>query len=476
VSKFFILFKKELRELITVATIIPMIIMFLIFFFLGDIIKGMSGGDMITVQAEQSAGDTGENEAAEITISAYSFIGFIDYDQSDLSEYIIDNLKYAGINPVIPEASDPEKAMNELEKYIYEGEDVKIQSLIVINKGFEEAVYSGKIFDDRVPVDVYSSIDSFGLTAVIARASAQSATDAINTLLSQKLFDVYGGDSTADININYIKFPVYSNDYTYLNGKTENVSASEILGYVSSQTMVLPIAIFFIIMMSTQMLAGSIVNEKADKTLETLMTTPLNRMSVLLAKIASSAIYAVIYAVTYIIAYQRFTNSLSGDASYSENFMEALVKFGISFDVAAFALIGAQLFLSVLCGLAISMLIGMMIEDIKTLQAYLMPLVFIIMIPYMLSMFVDLNTLPVIAQVILYAIPFTHTFTAATNLFVQNYTLLAIGIAYQAIFVAVLLTVAVKIFNSDKLFTLGQVLKIKQKNNSRSPLVKFFRR
>jgi ABC-2 type transport system permease protein len=169
----------------------------------------------------------------------------------------------------------------------------------------------------------------------------------------------------------------------------------------------------------------------------------------------------VIYAATYIIAYQRFMKSLGGDASYPEAFMEALEKFGITFDAVAFAVVGAQLFLSVLCGLAISMLIGMMIEDIKTLQAYLMPLVFIIMIPYMLSMFVDLNTLPLIAQILLYAIPFTHTFGAAANLFAQNWPLIAFGLIYQLIFVAALLTVAVRIFNSDKLFTLGQLMKRK---------------
>jgi ABC-2 type transport system permease protein len=398
-------------------------------------------------------------------------IGFIDNDNSELSNYIKDNLPSVKIIPVTPQTAVPEDAMIELENYNLDGEEIKIQSLIVINKGFEAQLLA----KDYVQLDAYSSIDSFSLTAMIAGASAQASTGAINYLLSQKLFEIYGGDP--NINLHYIQSPVYSDDYTYLNGKTENVSAVGVLSYVSSQTMFLPIIIMLLLMMCTQMLAGSIVNEKTDKTLETLMTTPLNRMSVLLAKIFSAAVYAIAYAAAYSVSYKKLMDSLSTGGAYSEEFMAALDKFGITFNIPALAVIGVQLFLSVLCGLAISLLIGMLIEDIKALQAYLLPIVFVIMAPYFLSMFLDINTLPMIARILIYLIPFTHTFTAATNLFTQNYTVIIFGAIYQMIFVAILLTFAVRIFNSDKLFTLGQIMKKKPKNKNKknsSPKGKLF--
>lgn len=467
-SKFFVIFKKEIKELITVQTLFPIILVFVLFYFMGDIMSSMMDGETVTIQTEQSEQSGGGT--TEITISANSLIGFIDYDNSELSNYIKDNLPNAGIMPVIPKSSNPEEAMIELEKYDSNGEEIKIQTLIVINKGFEEQLLAKN--NTFVSVDAYSTIDSFSLTSMISGASAQSATAAVNSLLTQKLFEIYGGD--ASININYLQSPVYSNDYTYLNGKTENVSASGVLSYVSSQTMFLPIIIMLLLLMASQMLAGSIVNEKTDKTLETLMTAPLDRMSVLLAKVLSAAIYAVIYAVTYSIAYKRFMDSMSGGGTYPEEFIAALEKMGIAFDLTALAIIAVQLFLSVLCGLAISLLIGMMIDDIKTLQAYLLPIMFVIMVPYFLSMFLDINTLPMIGKILVYAIPFSHTFTAATNIFVQNYTLIVIGIIYQAIFVTILLTVAVKIFNSDKLFTLGQIMKKKPGKKNGSPLGKLF--
>ena len=464
-NKFLVIFKKELKDLITIQTIFPIVLIFVLFYFMGDIMSSLmeEENNTVTIQSER-IDPQGNSEAAEIEVSASSMIGFIDYDDSELSRYVKEYLPYYGVTPVdMFKLGNPEQAMKELETYNFNGEEVKIQSLIVIPEGFEEKLLN----KETVSVDAYSSIDSFGLTSMISGASSSTATGAINALLSQKLFELYGGDSS--ININYIQSSIQANDYTYLNSKTENVNAVAVLGYVTSQTMFIPIIIMLILIMATQMLAGSIVNEKTDKTLETLMTAPLNRMSVLLAKLISAAAYAIIYAVAFSISYQRFMSTMSGGGTYSEDFIAALENFGITFNIGTLAVIGVQLFLSVLCGLAISLLIGMMIDDIKTLNAYLLPVMFVIMVPYFLSMFLDINSLPVIAKVLVYLLPFTHTFTAATNIFLRNDTLIIIGIIYQVIFVAALLTFAVRIFNSDKLFTLGQMTRKKPTSQSNKP-------
>ncbi|MCL1858715.1 MAG: ABC transporter permease [Oscillospiraceae bacterium] len=460
-NKFFVIFKKELKDLITVQTLFPLVLIFVLFYFLGNMMPSLISDDTVTIQSEQTD-QSGQTSEVEITVSKNSMIGFIDYDKSELSDYIYVNLPTRGITPIIPKSSNPEEAMTELETYNLNGEEIKIQSLIVIPEGLDAKLRAG----EYVSIDAYSSIDSFGLTSMIAGASAQTAIGSINSVLTRELFDLYGGDPSIDIN--YINYPVYSNDYTYLNSKTEKVNATMVLSYVSSQTMFIPIIIMLILMMASQMIAGSIVNEKTDKTLETLMTAPMNRMSVLLAKVLAAAIYAIIYAVVFSISNNNFMGSMAGGDIYPEGFAATLETFGITFNITTLAIVGVQLFLSVLCGLAISLLIGMMIEDIKSLQAYLIPIIFAVMIPYFLSMFLDINTLPLIAKILVYAIPFTHTYTAFTNIFVQNYTLLIFGAIYQAIFVAILLTVAVRIFNSDKLFTLGQIMKKKpgKKNGS----------
>jgi ABC-2 type transport system permease protein len=57
-------------------------------------------------------------------------------------------------------------------------------------------------------------------------------------------------------------------------------------------------------------------------------------------------------------------------------------------------------------------------------------------------------------QIIVYIIPFSHTFLAAPNIFLQNYGIIFIGAAYQFLVFIVLAIVATKIFSSDKILTL----------------------
>ena len=437
-NKFGIILKKEIRDLITVQNIIPLVLMFVLFMFLGNVMGGlMDGGDTIII-----AGESGE-----LAIDTSQVIGFIDNDNSEFSGIIRDTLAAQGIL-ALPSSSDPAQAMQELEAYSFHGEQISVTALVVINPGFESSLRAS----EWTAVDVYTAIDSFGMTAMMGGA-AHSAIAIINDIISHHLM----AEADIEQNVHFLTNPVWANDFTYLNQAVENVPAQAVLGYVTSQTSFVPIIIMIIIMTGASTLATSMANEKADKTLETLMTTPVSRIAVLTAKLLSAAVLAAIYAVVYVFAFQNFSDGLAGGSGFPDGFADMMANFGIVFNAATFALIGAQLFLAVLCGLAIAIIIGMMVDDIKSLQSYILPLTVVIMIPYFVTLFVDINTLPMIAQVGLYIIPFTHAFTAAFNLFVQNYTMIIIGFAYQAVFLVVMMTIAVKIFNSDKLFTLGQI-------------------
>ena len=449
-NKFLVLLKKEAASLINVQTVAPLILIFVMFYFLGNFIGGITKDNNVIVikDSESDESDASGSQAENLEVSKNSIVGFIDNDNSEYSNIIKESLSSMGIL-ALPSSNNPEEAMRELENYNFYGEEIKISSLIVINPGFEESLKKG----DFTAVDVYSAIDSFGILSIASASGSQSAAGMINGIISQRLLS----DANISENIYFLSDPVYAQEYTYLNNKTERINATVILGYVTSQLSFVPIILMVIILMASSTLATSMVNEKADKTLETLMTAPISRVSVLLSKVISAGIYAIVYAIVYIFAFRNFNDSMTSGGTFPEEFIKIIENFGITFSAATFMIIGLQLFLSVLCGLAIALIIGMMVDDIKALQSYIMPLMILIMIPYFLSMFVDINTLPLAGKIAVYIIPFTHTFTAASNLFTQNYTLIIVGLVYQTIFVAIMLTIGVKIFNSDKLFTLGQI-------------------
>ena len=96
-----------------------------------------------------------------------------------------------------------------------------------------------------------------------------------------------------------------------------------------------------------------------------------------------------------------------------------------------------------------------------------MPIMMLAIVPYMISMIADVNSLPTVFRYIVYAIPFTHTFSAIPNLMFGNRTIFFIGLVYQIIVFAVCMFFALRLFMSDKIFTislnLGQKSKYKAK-------------
>ena len=69
------------------------------------------------------------------------------------------------------------------------------------------------------------------------------------------------------------------------------------------------------------------------------------------------------------------------------------------------------------------------------------------------TMFSSIDSLPGFAQVLLFAIPFTHPMVIMQNLMFGNTLWIIGGAAYLLIFTAVTFFATVKIYNSDVLIT-----------------------
>ncbi|HBQ64495.1 MAG TPA: ABC transporter permease, partial [Clostridiales bacterium] len=243
--------------------------------------------------------------------------------------------------------------------------------------------------------------------------------------------------------------------YILLGDRKAAGSPQTVMDYIYSQTLFIPIIIFMIVIMASQMVAMTVTNEKADKTLETLLSAPVKRVSVLTAKMVAAGIMALVFAVFYMFGYLQYMDGFSGGMMRSAmDGGDAISSLGLALGPSDFALIGIQLFLTILICLSLSLILGSMAESQKQLQGLITPMIFLVMIPYVTSMFLDPATMPLPALLLIYAIPFTHTFIAAQNLFLNQYGLLAAGMAYQGLCLVLSVTAAVKVFTTDRIFTL----------------------
>jgi len=77
----------------------------------------------------------------------------------------------------------------------------------------------------------------------------------------------------------------------------------------------------------------------------------------------------------------------------------------------------------------------------------------LLLIPALVLMYVDVNSLPFALQVFIYAIPFSHPIIASKAVTMGNYLTAGLGILYVTAFTLVILYIASRLFATEKILT-----------------------
>jgi len=414
--------KKEVKELLTPSTLVPIIIMAAIFGSLGNIIGGAG------------------QEATKAPV-----IGMVDQDHSVLSAVAGKTLNKSA--NVVYTGSGVSEGLTALEK-----EDGI--ALIIIPSGFGESILSNKSGEYQI----LWIMKGTGLMDTISSSNVDSSLQLASASISKEIID-----SHASVNSTVILNPTVKNETTIFKGKEMvGISPGLISGFMSQQAFVVPLIVLMVIIMAGSMVISSMGTEKENKTLETLLTLPVKRSSIVFGKLAGSAIVGLILAVIYMIGLGYYTSSISAGSPID------MAKYGLTLDAFDYVLVGISLFLGLLSALALCMLLGIFAKNYKSAQTLTMPITLLAMIPMFAVMMLDFNTMPLVGQVLLFAIPFTHPMMAIRSLMFDDYTLVVGGIVYEAIFAMATMAIAVWLFRKDILLT-GR-LTAGEKKRSWSPI------
>ncbi|MCM1529117.1 MAG: ABC transporter permease [Alistipes sp.] len=439
--KFFNLLKKELAELINTQMIVSLIAVVAIFMLMGNV---------MTATVEEAV-------KSEYTVN------ISDRDNTEFTAKLFDTLAEGGakVNVFDTEGDDYAQIL----------EDAGISALVIIPEGFTAAIENGEA-PELISV---ASMNSSAMLSNISNSNS-SALSFISSCISDTFAELSG--LTAE-DVELINSPVTVTENTVVNGRSAAIDTDSIMNKISMQSMILPLVVFVLIMMTSQMLMSAISNEKIDKTLETLLSAPVSRTAILGSKMLAAAIVALLNAVCYMFAFSKFMSgaesSVSGDMAGAAvtDFLpvdKAMEQLGLNLGMGDYILVGVQLFVTIMICLSVSIILGSLVNDTKQAQTMIMPLMFMAMIPYVVSMLADINTLPVVLRIIVYAIPFTHTFSAIPNLSFGNTTLFFAGLAYQIAVLAICLFFALRLFKSDKIltasFNFGQRSKFRKKKGA----------
>ena len=450
--KFINLLKKELSELVNFQMLIGLVATVAIFMILGGVMK-------TTVD---EAVDKSEN----VTIN------ICDRDNTEFTENIIKALDELDDEPDSKVTAKLNIIECEGDDYSAILEDNDISGLVIIPEGFTETL------DKKEPPEI---ISVSRMTSAATMSNMDMGNDAAIELIEACISSTIAEDTGMDADqYKLMEKPVILTENTVVDDKEARISPANIMSKIMMQNMLLPIIVFVLIMMTSQMLMTSISNEKIDKTLETLLSAPVSRLSVIGAKMLAAAVVALINAAVYMFAFSVFvsgatdevTETVSLAAGSSITVDQALDQLGLNLVLSDYLLIGLQLFCTIMICLSVSIILGALIDDAKNVQNMLMPIMMCAMVPYMISILADINELPMVLRILVYAIPFTHTFTAVPNLMFGNNMLFIIGLIYQIIVFIVCIFFSLRLFMSDKLLTvslnMGQKSKYKKKNRKNS--------
>ncbi len=392
---------KEIRELLRPRYILPILLVPILFVALG---QGFGGIDEAT-SGQPSVGvvvnDTGE------------YAAIVNETYSQGAEVV-----YHGTNVSAAEAMERTRAAGGT-------------ALVVVPDGFSERIAAG----EQGGVQVRTVVESVSLSGI----ASSGQVDGLLGVAAQRITKAATGATDAQLD------PVDASYVTLVKGQQVSQPPSVLSGAFTSQFIFIPVVIMLVIVFSGQMVINSMGMEKEHKTLETLLTMPVARRTIVAAKLVGSATVGLLAAGVFTVALSEYQSGLTGGAS--------ALPAAFSLGAAEYLVIGAAIFFAVVGALALALVLGVFAGDRQGAQILLFPLSILAIAPAFATMFTDFTTLSVPLQALLFAIPFTHPVMAPKQLMFGDGGLVLAGIAYEAVFALAAIGLAVYVFNSDRVVT-----------------------
>jgi len=403
------LLKKELKELLNLYSILFITILAMVYGMLGQSIES----------AEKSAPKT-------------PTIALINNDNGQLGLFISEF--FQGSAKIVYTGDGKDQAMRTLEAS-------KGIALIVVPQNFSTSI----LFGIKGQLEVTWIAKGTGIMDNVGHNVLYQQLEALKRAITQSLLQ----EGYKSIDPNVLLDPFKLKEETRIRNLSIQESPSLVIGMIQSRSTMVPILVLMLIMMSGMTVISSMGMEKENRTLETLLTLPVNRNHIVLSKIVASAITGLILASIYMVGMFFYMRPFS--LQISDEMEQMLSLSGIDY-----VLFGLSLFFALVAGLSLFMVLASFAKDYRSSQGLAFPVSVLGVIPMLFTMFKDYATLPTVLKVLVFLIPFAHPMMAMKELMLNNQSLVILGILYSATFSVGFVVLATRIYNSERIL-LGRI-------------------
>ncbi|MEM2264732.1 MAG: ABC transporter permease [Nitrososphaerota archaeon] len=380
-------------------------------------------------------------------------IALLDYDKTDWSLDLINFLSNSGFNITYVDF-DRNSEINILLKDL---EKSNIQALIIIPKNFGENITKFS----KSNIETYYFIKSGGISETSILSMINSILKKYSDVLSLRLISYI----TSDRKPENLKDPLKIDSLSVVGGKVLSISPEVLVGQIMMQSMIIPITLLILTISVAQTAATATAIENEERTLETLLTFPVSRYGILLAKLMGSAIIAIIGAILYLAGYYVYLERML--TIFGETGIEGGTILSLSLplpSIEAYIVLGINVLLAIFFTTSLGVVIGALSSDVRISNSFLGVLIIPVMIPAFLIIYGgEVRTLPLIAQIIIYALPTSYPLISTRKIFLGSIPIEAIyGIPYSTILTLIVIYLTGKILSPEKLLTLQYKIKVRR--------------
>lgn len=367
-------------------------------------------------------------------------IGVVNNDETSASLDLIKGLQKAKYVVSLIEAEDDTQALRI-------ASEQKFDMCLIIPEDYGLNLKNKK----AVEIRIYSFITSLSIASSIRRASIRNILKSMN----QKAAETFIKELSPDLKPDVLWEPIRAREFVVIKNVIQPGSFASIIAYLSIQTVIVPVALLMLIIVTGTMIASSIAQEKENKTLETILTVPVSRFTIILAKMLAAVLLAVGFAFFFNLAIGSYMSPFSSASqNISGDIQTTLPKISLRLDTEGQILLGISIFLSIVTALALATLLALFAQDVKDAQTTIMPLMIMILIPYFFSLVFDPGMMSTGLKIFTFVIPFSHTFFAFKFLILGQKFSVILGNIYLLFFAVALLFIATRVFSSEKILTI----------------------
>lgn len=369
----------------------------------------------------------------------------VNNDLNKYSEVAINYIREKGFKVKVFENTDAKEVLSNVEEA-----DVVIE----FPEGFSYNLSKG--FKARILTYVSVKGLSIGVYAVLGKVSGLISE--ISAYLSKVLIKEVVGN----VNPEFILNPIASEPHMFIGGKEVSATFMSILGFFSAGVIVAPLVL---VATTIGVSSSMIAVENEERTLEVLLTLPISRFKILLGKLVGVIILVLIATLSFIVGFTFYITAPMAAFEELHGVGGSLLKPSpmlALFDIQTVALTAVAVFFTLIAVGALGLLLGSIAPDVRTAQTYIAPLSFIVFIPGMMLMFLDLSKFTMLAQIVLIVIsPFISPILVFKSLFEGIPWIAYASLTWTIAFTFMMVAIAAKFMETEKILTLQFTLKMR---------------